>query len=231
MGKERICVNQNGDEGFKSVSAPAPEKNNDIPAGGSPAPPTMNMNAAPMQTTRTKRPRTVMVILAAVVVVVIVSAVLLIGLGGTSNGSSSGEIRNGGYLTYSVKGLESSGQSIAGNLTMTFDNVTTTSYSMKESFSIMGQTVNSSEDMKMVNGQWTASSGDGSANMTTPKLIGQETLQTNFGQKTTNHYSEKYDDYTYEFWQDSGSQLLYQLKFSFSYGTVLTCSLTSTNMM
>ena len=170
MEKERICVNQDGEEGFKSVSAPAAEKINDIPASGSPAPPAMDMSATPTQTTKTKRPRTVMVIVAAVVVVVIVSAVLLIGLG-TSNGSSAGEIRDGGYLTYSVKGLEPSGQSIAGNLTMTFDNVTTTSYSMKESFSLMGQTVNSSEDMKMVNGQWTASSGDGSANMTTPKLI------------------------------------------------------------
>jgi hypothetical protein len=170
-----------------------------------------------------------LVVVAAIVVVLVIASIMLIG--GASNRSTAGNVKNGGYLAYSAVGTGPTGQPITGNMTMTFENVTATGYSIRDSFTVNGLTSYSSENMSLIDGNWVASSSDGSANLTAPVLIGHETLQTNFGQKSTDHYSESYTGYTYEFWQDSGNQMLYQLRFTYSFGMVLTCDLTSTNMM
>ncbi len=58
-----------------------------------------------------------------------------------------------------------------------------------------------------------------------------ENLQTNFGLKTADHYVEYFTGYRYDFWEDSSSQVLYQMKYTYTYGAIFTFKLTGTNMM
>jgi hypothetical protein len=226
--EEDLVLNQNDQESAGSAGTLPAQQPANVQSSNGQTSPGLNMTNIPQQTPKSKRSKTALIIVATVVVVLVIAAVML--MGSTANRSTVGEIKNGGYLAYSANGAGPSGQSITGNLTMTFDNVTSTRYTIEESFNMNGLTFNSSENMTMINGSWVASSSDGSANLTSPVLIGQQTLQTNFGQKTTDHYSETYTGYTYEFWQDNGNQMLYQLKFTYSSGLVITCVLTSTNM-
>lgn len=145
-----------------------------------------------------KKSKTVLVIIVAVIVFVIVAgALLLMGMGGTSNGSSAGQIKNGSYLDYSGTGTTASGQQLVGSVAISFDNVTSANYTMKESITINGQTTNLSQIVDPSIESWITSSGFGSLNESAQKMIGQETLQTNFGQKTTKHYSENFSGYLY----------------------------------
>lgn len=201
----------------------------DLKGGNAQTPNGAQMTTFNQSAPKPKRTMMALVVVAGVVVVLVIAAILLIGVG--DNKSTAGEIRNGGYLAYSAVGTGPTGQSLNGNLTMTFENVTKTSYSIRDSFTINGVTSNSSENMTLINGDWVASSPDGSANLTSPVMVGHETLQTHFGQKSTDHYSETYPGYTYEFWQDNGSNMIYQLRFTYSFGMTLTCDLTATNML
>ncbi len=188
----------------------------------------MTVNSQPTPTP--KKSKTVLVVVAAVIVVVVVAALLLVGMGGITNGSTAGQIKNGSYLDYSGTGTTATGQQLAGSVTISFNNVTSANYTMRESITINGQTTNLSQIVNSSTESWVTSTGSGSLNESA-KLIGQQTLQTNFGQKTTNHYSENFSGYLYEFWEDSSNGVLYEMKFTYTDGGEFTCMLTSTNML
>jgi ABC-type amino acid transport substrate-binding protein len=139
-------------------------------------------------------------------------------------------IQNGSYLNYSGTGTGGT-QGLTGGMVISFGNLTSTGYVMTESITINGQTTKDSQTMNDSAGTWIdASSGEnGSAGL--PTFVGMENLQTNFGPRATDHYVEHFTGYTYDYWEDSSNQMLYQMKYTYTNGAIFTFKLTSTNMM
>jgi hypothetical protein len=141
------------------------------------------------------------------------------------------QIQNGSYLDYSGTGIAGT-QSIAGSMNISFSNRTSTGYTMNESITIDGQTTSMSQIVNESSQSWVdVSSGTNVSGVVQHTFVGTETLQTSFGQKTANHYFENFTGYKYDFWEDSSTQILLQLKFTYTNGAIFTFNLTSTNMM
>ena len=194
-----------------------------------------NIPLAPQQASKPARSKKGIVVVGVVILVAVIAAVLLMGsiLGGSTNGHPVGAIYDGSYLRYSA--VQTSGGYVStGNLTFTFDNVTTSSYSTHSSIVFDNQNPLSNNyydynNVYIINGDWTKTfvfiSTSGA-----PTLIGQEKLNTNYGEKTTNHYSGVNGGGTLEFWEDVSNQMLYQIQYTDSNG-VDVYKLTNTNMM
>lgn len=197
-----------------------------------------NAPYAPQQVPKPARSKKGIVIVGVVVLAVIIAAILLMGsiLGGTTNGHPAGAIYDGSYLKYSM--VQTSGPyTYTGNLTFTFNNVTTTSYSLRSSgifdeWNSLSNDYNRfdySNDYNIINGDWTNNFALSSTSGI-PILIGQETLNTNYGQKTTNHYSGINDGGTVEFWKDVSNHIVYKMQYTDSNG-IDVYKLTNTNMI
>lgn len=199
-------------------------------------------STAPQPAPGPKKSRTVLMVAVAaiVVVVVVVAALLLLGNGGTSNGAFNGttnngslaaQIHDGSYLEYSGTITIPTGGTMTGTISITFSNTTSTSYTMTESITIYGHTTTVSQKVNRTTESWINSSSGTTGTVGQQTLVGTETLQTNFGTKTTNHYTTSYSGYTYDYWEDTSSQMLYKMQFTYGTGGTFSCTLTSTNMM
>jgi hypothetical protein len=211
-----------------------------VPANAGQAPSAMISTNAPQQSPGPRKSRTVLIAIAAIVVIiVIVTALILMGDGGTSNGASNGatnngsmagQIRDGSYMNYTGIGTMSTGQTLTGTIAISFSNMTSTSYTMTESITINGHSTTLSQSVNKSTGSWInlASGTNGTTGSKT--LVGQESLQTNFGEKTTNHYTTSFSGYKFDYWEDASSQILYKMQFTYTTGGTFICTLTSTNM-
>jgi hypothetical protein len=195
-------------------------------------PPVGYSTGLPQQTSKPKRSKKGIVVVGIVVIAVIIAALLLSGpiMGGSTNGHPAGQIYNGSYLTFTITGTSLYGLPLSGTETLTFNNVTATSYSLKQTTTFNGVSSSTSSNYQMSNGDWTSTFSLNSYSVT-PTLVGQESIQTNYGQKTTYHYSESNIGGTIGFWKDTGNQIIYQLSYYDTAGDSLTWKLTGTNMI
>jgi hypothetical protein len=201
--------------------------------GATNQPPVMtNATPTPQQASGPRRSKKGIALVGGIVVVVIIAALLLAGplLSGITNGHPTGQIYNGSYLKFSISGMID-GQSRIGSVTLTFNNVTSTSFSLKESGTTNGQAnVEYSSNYQMTNGDWTTVFKQGSSSSGS-LLMGQETLQTNYGQKITNHYVFTTNYGNLGLWKDVNNPMVYQIQNSYSNGESVIWELTDTNMM
>lgn len=225
-------MNQNDPESMSNAGNLPAEQPKNVGGSGGQATPGLNMTNAPHRAPQPKRSKKVLAIVAAVVVVIIIAAaVLLMGMGSNSNTSAVAQIHNGSYLDYNGTGTMGT-QTIAGSMTISFSNRTSTGYTLNESITINGQTTSMSQIVNESSQSWIdVSSGTTVSGVVQHTFVGIETLQTSFGQNTANHYFENFTGYRYDFWEDSSTQILLQLKFTYDNGAIFTFKLASTNMM
>ena len=140
------------------------------------------------------------------------------------------QIENGSRLNYSGSGTGAT-QGLTGSMVISFSNRTSMGYTMNEAITINGRTSLDSQIVNGSGGSWIDASSGESGNVGPQTLIGMENLQTNFGLKIADHYVEYFTGYRYDFWEDSSSQVLYQMKYTYTNGAIFTFKLTGTNMM